>query len=887
MSLIFLKNDDNSVKSSVLGSGSNMKPYKWRNYFTSPIKLAPNSQVAFIKTQFQSTEVGDFEDATAYMYVGIPQLNPPIPLYLSENNVADITQYVNNIGLACNTYGCDGDYNHIFMQPNQSVLGQSNLQDEYETGFNWVLKDDKKVSIRATQRGINNIYNQGYNNCGMTVSVNGGLSPTPNGIESGTGDDTTLFKENGFFHTGLGGTNGPFVYSTPTNLIAHQSVGAPIYFSNSSARYYNPNYAFAQMGGPLQAPIQLPIVDVNSLFPYNFSSSTGFGDVFCVAGSATGIKKNVFMDGAPDANRNNPNGGGAPVGHPSIAGAGSGGYSNIFVGNLAQPDADVVYPAPLFPANRVGFTGITPCSFGVNSVDVIDLEFADNVSQSRENFRDLMDLNNADPALQNALLGKCDFTRAIGGYARYLFGVDIMEVGGDLKAICKILNPNPVGGSFVESRYLDCASLSLGELSAGYNDIDGVAFAGGAQGGPSIFSINIAGPATGGRNEASINFRIRWTSPYTMCVEYCLDTTAGGGGYRFIDDTPYLPADGTGDPTSGWCMLYDMKNDPDVKSNYLIPSYAGDMRVVMYQTPVARTAFGINGYFDNRYSNNGGSRDTTNTNSNVANLPYFYKLPVDGTDGLALPLVQDFTGGYTTPKLGNAKGEVEPEEFIATGANAGISKKKIHFLLNSVVGDATRQFVMDELGNPIFNIYDPPNLHLGSQLGIISSTTPEKDLITLSDDITGIGVDYVLYGKDGTTILNSGNDDFTLHFQLTNFGIKSQQGVKSTEYKSIMVVNKIELSEKVLNPYSAYNYTHPTPLWIDLNNYGEINMNGIDVKITDDDNNEAKQLKGKTNLVIAFRAKPKRDEGYVPDNIPVVNRVPMKNAFGETETMYK
>ena len=97
MSLIFLKNDDNSVKSSVLGSGSNMKPYKWRNYFTSPIKLAPNSQVAFIKTQFQSTEVGDFEDATAYMYVGIPQLNPPIPLYLSENNVADITQYVNNI----------------------------------------------------------------------------------------------------------------------------------------------------------------------------------------------------------------------------------------------------------------------------------------------------------------------------------------------------------------------------------------------------------------------------------------------------------------------------------------------------------------------------------------------------------------------------------------------------------------------------------------------------------------------------------------------------------------------------------------------------------------------------------------------------------------------
>ena len=86
-----------------------------------------------------------------------------------------------------------------------------------------------------------------------------------------------------------------------------------------------------------------------------------------------------------------------------------------------------------------------------------------------------------------------------------------------------------------------------------------------------------------------------------------------------------------------------------------------------------------------------------------------------------------------------------------------------------------------------------------------------------------------------------------------------------------MVVNKIELEQKELNSFAAYNYTHPNPLWIDLNNYGELNLNGIDVKITDDDNNEAKQLKGTTNLVIAFRQKPKRDEGYVPNNIPVVN----------------
>lgn len=881
MSLIFLKNDDASVDANVLDSNSNMKPYKWRNYFTSPIKIAPNSQVAFIKTQFEGSSVGDFNDATAYMTIGIPQLNAPVPLYLSDKDVSDFTKYVNNIGKEANLRGLDGDYNHIFFQSNQNPLGQAKLQDEFETGFNFIWKDDGKVAIRCDQRGVNDVFNQGFNSCGLVAS------PVPNGIETGTGDNTTLFKDNSFIVLQGTGINYPAqIYDT--TQIGRQGISVGLIFQNPSPYYYNTNYAIGH-NTQLAGVVQNPVVPIDALFPFNFSSATPEGGVFGIIASGTGIKKNVFLDGNPTASRTFPNGGGAQS-HLSIAGNGSGGYANIQLGQMPQSRADVVYPPNLSPAQRTGFTGITPQSIGVMSADYMDLEFASNVSDSRASFRDVVDVNFADPAVQaSPPTGNCDFTRAIGGYARYFFGFDIQEVGGTLFCIAKMLNPNPNGGSFEESRYIDCATLDLGELSAGYNTIAGQAFAGGAQGGDSIFSINCSSAPPAGRTGANLFFRFRWTSPYTMCIEFTLQANGVAGTYDDIRDTPYEPSGTNADPTTGWCMLYDMKNDPDVRPNYLLPSYMGDMRVVAYQSPVYRTLCGMNGYFDNRYSRFGGLRDTTGVNPSTSKLPFFYESRnvEGGTDGVGLPLVQDFTGGYTTPKLGNQKGLVVPEEFVATGTSAGYSKKQLHFLMNSVVSDATRDFMMTELAKPIFNIYNPPNLHLGSQLGLITQNSTAKDLITLNDDILGSGNPYVLYGYDGSNVLGTGNNDFTLHFQLTNFGIKSQQGVKSTEYKCIMVVNERELEEKDLGTYSAYNYTHPTPMWIDLNNYGEITTQFIDCLITNDENNEARNLRGLTNLVVAFRAKPKRDEGYVPNNIPVVNYVPNKMADGTPEPYYK
>jgi hypothetical protein len=881
MSLIFLKNDDRSIKDGVNGTGSNMKPYRWTNYFTNPIKIPPNSQVAFIKSNFQTGLVGDFEDADGYFTVGIPELNAPMPLFVSKSGVNDFTKTINNIGRDMNLYGSDGDFNHIYFSQD-TYDGGTLLQDIYETGFNVLLKDDNKVNVRCEQRGVNDVFNQGFNNCGFIDS-----QVSPNGINTGTGDNTTLFKDNGIISTS--GPYGPVFSSYPLGYPALNLPPSPptggVLKNNSGNYHYNTNYSCGIMdaqGLGIPTPLITPnanFPDITHMFPYSFSTNNS-GGVFSMFSSQCGIKKNVFMDAQPTSTINNPNGGG-PQAHASIAGAGSGGYAHIWIGKQfggagLNQGAEFMYRAGFFPPNRAGFCAIAPISFGVLPADIVDLEYGNTVIESRTSYIALNDLNNTGDLQGQQLQGNCDFRRARASTARYSFGVDIQVLGNTLVAQAKILDPQAI---WIDSEYINVGpQLDIGELSAGFDTVLQQPFGGGTQGGPTIFNINYGGQPIAGSNRRNmdLHFRFRWTSPYTMCVEYTLqdDPNQIQGVYDFINDTPYLPNSGGNDPRTNWIMLYDMKQDPTQQSQYLFPSYMGDMRTVIYPSPIRFITVGTRGYYDNRFTNKGGSirGGQNNKYPSLNDIPLFFKPP----DELGTPLVQNFTqGAYTTPKLGSVSGTVVPEEFIATGASAGLSKKNIYILMDELKKDSSRDRIMDELGQPMLDLREPHNLHLGSQLGIINKNTPFVDIVDLNNDIDNTGNPFVLYGVNGSNAVSSGNDEFNLHYQLTNFGIDSKQGVASTNNKSIMVLNNIEIQNTNINSYKAYSFSQPFPLWIDLNNYGELNTQFIDVLITDDDNNEAKHLVGKHSLTLAFRQKPKTDEGYVPNNIPVVN-------YGET-----
>jgi hypothetical protein len=118
--------------------------------------------------------------------------------------------------------------------------------------------------------------------------------------------------------------------------------------------------------------------------------------------------------------------------------------------------------------------------------------------------------------------------------------------------------------------------------------------------------------------------------------------------------------------------------------------------------------------------------------------------------------------------------------------------------------------------------------------------------------------------------ITNGDLAFSNHIQITNLPIQSQNGVKSTMNKTIYIVNSLNLTNSIdFGSSTKFTDTAPVLLWIDLNNYGEINLNKLDVLITNDDNVEQKLLRGLTDMTFMIRKKPKDEEGYIPNNIPV------------------
>ena len=81
--------------------------------------------------------------------------------------------------------------------------------------------------------------------------------------------------------------------------------------------------------------------------------------------------------------------------------------------------------------------------------------------------------------------------------------------------------------------------------------------------------------------------------------------------------------------------------------------------------------------------------------------------------------------------------------------------------------------------------------------------------------------------------------------------------------KTIYIINSLNVASNkpVGNNDFKYGDIAPYLVWIDLNNLGELNLNKIDVLITDDDNREQKKLKYDTDIVLMIREKPKSEEG--------------------------
>ena len=526
MSLIFVKNDDDSVRS---GRHTSLLPYRFSNFFTQPIQIAPNSQIAYVSSTFKMNTAGYIEADPFYALIGSPQMNATIPLYVPKTSVDSWTREINFLGALVNSYGTDGNYNDIY---NSKEFVEGVEQTEFETGNNFLITNTDKVKIRTTQRGINDVFNQGFNCCGANGSITYvGTGGNPNltygaGINTGTGDNKAFYLE--VLLEAVNPSLHPNRMPLPTQ-IGNELAGDSVIAIDTEQNFYNTQYAYNKIDDDTYDFAN------NSALNYFWYNAIPFDEgYYPTLVSNTPIKQNVNIGSVPT-----DNGGG----HASISDLDkfSGGYAIHTFRNVAQGIANTHYDLPYLEVGEnsdVGFTGISPQFFGVHSTEFI-YGNAGNPDLSKARFTDNMDLNNAIYGVADGL----DPSEPYGAWARYLMGVKIYETAGTLIAQVQVLDPH---ATLTESKYIDVGfPLDIYKLSKGVipNPADGNDF---EYENNADYHINTHN-TTAGKDDAQLYFRFRWTSPYTMAVEYTLSApTKHPNSYNPITDAPYDFADVNG-----------------------------------------------------------------------------------------------------------------------------------------------------------------------------------------------------------------------------------------------------------------------------------------------------------------------------------------------------
>lgn len=525
MSLVFTKNED---QSQVAGRPTGLLPYRWSNYFTQPIKIPPNSQVAYISSSFNLNQNGSIQDEPIYMTIGEPALNMPIPIRPPERFVDSWKDEVNFLAELANQYGTDTDYNDIFKEQKeyenviqkQFVSYPSDVASETRSGVNIFYRDDDKVDIYSTPRPFQAlVFNQGFNCLGrnnQSITYDDGTIQNA-GLNVMFSDYSEATKENvdteSFLNTRWGSS---VSFLQPQVDTAPDSDNA-----DTTSNFYNTQYT----NDFIISDYDWNNTSAQSLVLPDFDTES-----FAISASSTGIKKYIGAI-VPSAN----GGGHAGVGGSSIVGAGkSGGYAIYGFGNTAQNSANTHFDETFVgDAADVGFCGIAEQFVGVHSIPFIqsfgEVNDTTDFEGALEEFKYAVDVN-ASP--------NPDIPEGIA--SRYLLGLKIFETGdgaggGTLKVQAQILDP---AAELYTSRYIDVGmALDLKALANGVNTAVMPNYTFDTTNNYVLNTYN----NVGSRIPAMLLFRFRWTSPYTMAIEYTLSIENDANSYNMATDVPYEP----------------------------------------------------------------------------------------------------------------------------------------------------------------------------------------------------------------------------------------------------------------------------------------------------------------------------------------------------------
>lgn len=876
MSICFLKSSDNH---SSISSYNPNKPYRWTNYLTEAIRLPPNSQVAYVSSQFLINANIDIENQPAYIQVSdetYPMTMITQFAYESSGlQYGSIFENINSYVYSANEFGMDSDYASVKLT-NQTHFGE--IQKVYERGFQLLYDiQNQKVELRTDINLAIDQYNLYFNCCRANPDFNsaswgGGAGATiPPGLNFTDKVDSKFQNDSRFRY--LNSPDGSATFAGGNNF----GWGLGLYTDNGNARprvyqaganFYN--VGFATNG--LNASVY------NYDLPARSEAIPSFDEnAYPMICTSVGIKKSVgSITPSSDPQQSNTGGHVFPGGFSTP----SGGYAIVGHTNTLQSKADTHYDPTSSP--RVGYTGWTQGFFGVHSIPFIRNAGHEEIINSNVD-EDPNDLT-AQIKLYNALVdlnsGIEDLSplpdnhNAINGFARYLLGIDLIEIQqapNDIRLTAepKVLKAIYEGAahSITQSDYVSCGnSLDLYELSRGTNTACNPPFVFDAT---ADYSINTYATATSHptRTDAALWFRYRWVNKSQMVIEFTLQVDGYAGTYEPNTDSVFEPASAyasppnaaTADPRDKWCILGTM----DIGNyKYHIPPYMGDIGVVYY--PIASQPLGsdfgrplIKGWFDvretNRFfqsNNNGGVNQYRPFSSQN---PFFDE---DYLGTLRFNEAQPIDKTETSPNLVQAGYAGALVEFDTTTGALETTSYFMSIPELQIVSD-----VFYDMNGYYAFLRGEPETEIGYILGFHEVGNTTSQLESVQDPVT-----TTLYKITGAYTITQSSNAFSNHIQLTNLPIKSQNGVVSSTNKTIYVCDTLCLSTADTSGYRYYCDKAPYPLWIDLNNLETIELNRIDVLITNDKNTPQTSLTGDTDVVVIFRSKT---EGTLPNAISV------------------
>jgi hypothetical protein len=554
MSLVFLKSRDKQTNQQQQRYNPN-KPYRFSNYLTQPLRLPPNSQVAYVSSQFTIAPNGNMSNEKTYIITedkATSALSAPTIFEFPNTQPEQTGNWTDNLNqyvLSANEFSMDSDYTG---QIYDTAVELGDTQTKPRTGFQMLydVGNDKPI-LRMVKHIPIDQYNLYFNACSSNSDfnfTNGGIYPS--GINWVNSTDPKFYDDirvravvppptppsvnptTSFFDPSNFGLVVGEKTDNPSSKDQVYAGGANFYNTGFSAISLNGNSDIYRFNiGMANPQAQLPDYNAGSTYPMIFST--------------TGIKK-CIGNFTPSIDPQTSNAGGHST--QPITGQ-TGGYAIWTQSNTLQTTANTHYNATAVGNDGqgnplTGFTGFAPNHVGVMSIPYIQqIGFENAVANgiSTENARN-MDIQGQYWCQVNDLNASTTARIAEGSHARYLFGFDIKSVyegagTGDCVVQAKVLDC--VSGSIDQSFYRNIGNpLSIKKLAQGITTAvtPEYEFAPNATYGINTYTT------TAGRTDAMLFFRFRWLNKCQMTLEYTLSVDGYSGTYNNATDVPFEPS---------------------------------------------------------------------------------------------------------------------------------------------------------------------------------------------------------------------------------------------------------------------------------------------------------------------------------------------------------